>query len=71
MYGACVRVPVVIRRLFVAELCSWMALMSFMLFYTDFLGEGLYQGMPGAEPESQERKHYDEGRVRYCVSSFF
>uniref|UniRef100_A0A668AKF7 Solute carrier family 45 member 3 n=1 Tax=Myripristis murdjan TaxID=586833 RepID=A0A668AKF7_9TELE len=70
MYGACVRVPVVIRRLFVAELCSWMALMSFMLFYTDFLGEGLYQGMPGAEPESQERKHYDEG-VRMASVGLF
>uniref|UniRef100_A0A8B9FDZ3 Solute carrier family 45 member 3 n=1 Tax=Amazona collaria TaxID=241587 RepID=A0A8B9FDZ3_9PSIT len=40
------RIPKVIRRLFVAELCSWMALMTFMLFYTDFVGEGLYHGVP-------------------------
>uniref|UniRef100_A0A8D0F201 Solute carrier family 45 member 3 n=1 Tax=Strix occidentalis caurina TaxID=311401 RepID=A0A8D0F201_STROC len=44
------RIPKVIRRLFVAELCSWMALMTFMLFYTDFVGEGLYHGIPRAKP---------------------
>lgn len=64
MYAAFVHVPVVIWRLFVAEMCSWMALMSFMLFFVDFMGEGLYQGVPNAEPETQERKHYDEGKVR-------
>lgn len=46
-----------------AETCSWMALTSIMLFFADFIGEGLYQGVPSAEPHSQERKHYDEGRV--------
>ncbi|KAL4658583.1 solute carrier family 45 member 3 [Arapaima gigas] len=55
------RVPLVIRRLFVAELCSWMALMTFMLFYTDFIGEGLYHGVPTATPGSPERLQYDEG----------
>uniref|UniRef100_U3JCX2 Uncharacterized protein n=1 Tax=Ficedula albicollis TaxID=59894 RepID=U3JCX2_FICAL len=45
------RVPGAIRRLFVAELCSWMALMTFMLFYTDFVGEGLYHGVPRAQPD--------------------
>lgn len=62
-YAACMRVPAVIWRLFVAEMCSWMALMSVMLFFADFMGEGLYQGVPSAELQSQERKHYDEGRV--------
>lgn len=63
LYAVCTHVPQVIWRLFVAEVCSWMALMSVMLFFADFMGEGLYQGVPGADPESQERKHYDEGRV--------
>uniref|UniRef100_A0A674JGA3 Solute carrier family 45 member 3 n=1 Tax=Terrapene triunguis TaxID=2587831 RepID=A0A674JGA3_9SAUR len=53
LHGLCCRIPKVIRRLFVAELCSWMALMTFMLFYTDFVGEGLYQGVPRAEPGTE------------------
>ncbi|KAM7402717.1 hypothetical protein PAMP_017931 [Pampus punctatissimus] len=70
IYAACVHVPVVIWRLFVAEMCSWMALMSFMLFFVDFMGEGLYQGVPSAEPETQERKRYDEG-VRVASLGLF
>ncbi|NXX75900.1 S45A3 protein, partial [Urocolius indicus] len=72
------RIPKVIRRLFVAELCSWMALMTFMLFYTDFVGEGLYHGVPRAKPGTDARRHYDEG-VRMgslglflqCITSVF
>ncbi|NXJ12945.1 S45A3 protein, partial [Odontophorus gujanensis] len=72
------RIPKVIRRLFVAELCSWMALMTFMLFYTDFVGEGLYHGVPRAKPGTDARRRYDEG-VRMgslglflqCVTSIF
>ncbi|KAM9369474.1 solute carrier family 45 member 3 [Phaethornis superciliosus] len=72
------RIPKVIRLLFVAELCSWMALMTFMLFYTDFVGEGLYHGVPRAKPGTDARRHYDEG-VRMgslglflqCVTSIF
>ncbi|XP_051967313.1 solute carrier family 45 member 3-like [Xyrauchen texanus] len=78
LYTLCSRMPKVIARLFVAELCSWMALMSFMLFYTDFVGEGLYKGVPNAEPGSLGRIRYDEG-VRMaslglflqCVTSVF
>ncbi|KAL8179051.1 UNVERIFIED_CONTAM: hypothetical protein K2H54_058947 [Gekko kuhli] len=61
LHGLCCHVPKVIRQLFVAELCSWMALMTFMLFYTDFVGEGLYQGVPRAEPGTEARRNYDEG----------
>uniref|UniRef100_A0A3B4FBL9 Solute carrier family 45 member 3 n=1 Tax=Pundamilia nyererei TaxID=303518 RepID=A0A3B4FBL9_9CICH len=70
LYAVCTHVPQVIWRLFVAEVCSWMALMSVMLFFADFMGEGLYQGVPGADPESQERKHYDEG-VRMASLALF
>ncbi|XP_028652968.2 solute carrier family 45 member 3 [Erpetoichthys calabaricus] len=55
------RTPKVIRQLFIAELCSWMALMTFIMFYTDFVGEGLYKGVPNAVPGSEERQRYDEG----------
>ncbi|NWV35868.1 S45A3 protein, partial [Grantiella picta] len=78
LHGLYCRIPRVIRRLFVAELCSWMALMTFMLFYTDFVGEGLYHGVPRAKPGSEARRHYDEG-VRMgslglflqCITSIF
>ncbi|NXP42415.1 S45A3 protein, partial [Leiothrix lutea] len=63
LHGLCCRVPRVIRRLFVAELCSWMALMTFMLFYTDFVGEGLYHGVPRAKPGTEARRRYEEGRA--------
>ncbi|NXD30524.1 S45A3 protein, partial [Spelaeornis formosus] len=78
LHGLCCRIPGVIRRLFVAELCSWMALMTFMLFYTDFVGEGLYHGVPRAKPGTEARRRYDEG-VRMgslglflqCITSVF
>ncbi|TSS60391.1 Solute carrier family 45 member 3 [Bagarius yarrelli] len=54
-------VPYVMRRLCAAQLSSWMAIMSFMLFYTDFVGEGLYQGVPSAAPGTVPRQQYDEG----------
>lgn len=37
--------------------------MSFMLFYTDFVGEGLYEGVPSALPGSVSRQRYDEGQI--------
>lgn len=70
IYLLCSRMPKVIARLFVAELCSWMALMSFMLFYTDFVGEGLYNGVPSDEPGSSGRILYDEG-VRMASLGLF
>ncbi|GAA6090830.1 solute carrier family 45 member 3 [Tachysurus ichikawai] len=54
-------VPYVMRRLCAAQLSSWMAIVSFMLFYTDFVGEGLYQGVPSAAPGTVPRQQYDEG----------
>ncbi|KAK2874873.1 hypothetical protein Q8A67_022026 [Cirrhinus molitorella] len=70
LYSLCSRMPKVIARLFVAELFSWMALMCFMLFYTDFVGEGLYDGVPSDEPGSLGRIRYDEG-VRMASLGLF
>ncbi|XP_070828427.1 solute carrier family 45 member 3 [Chaetodon trifascialis] len=61
IYRSYCHVPRVMRQLCVAQLCSWMAVMSFMLFYTDFVGEGLYEGVPSALPGSLSRQRYDEG----------
>ncbi|KAJ4937451.1 hypothetical protein JOQ06_002086 [Pogonophryne albipinna] len=61
IYRSYCYVPRVMRQLCVAQLCSWMAVMSFMLFYTDFVGEGLYEGVPSASPGSVSKQRYDEG----------
>lgn len=61
LYRSYCHVPRVMRQLCVAQLCSWMAVMSFMLFYTDFMGEGLYGGVPSAVPGSVSRQRYYEG----------
>uniref|UniRef100_H3CTS7 Zgc:77158 n=1 Tax=Tetraodon nigroviridis TaxID=99883 RepID=H3CTS7_TETNG len=61
IYRSYCHVPPVMRQLCVAQLCSWMAVMSFMLFYTDFVGEVLYEGVPSALPGSVPRQRYEEG----------
>lgn len=62
-------VPRVMRQLCIAQLCSWMAVMSFMLFYTDYVGEGLYGGVPSAVPGSVSRQRYDEGQYFVFLNS--
>ncbi|XP_055047725.2 solute carrier family 45 member 3 [Misgurnus anguillicaudatus] len=61
IYSSYCHVPRVMRQLCLAQLCSWMGVMSFMLFYTDFIGEGLYEGVPSAAPGTDLRQRYDEG----------
>ncbi|XP_075875339.1 solute carrier family 45 member 3 isoform X3 [Nelusetta ayraudi] len=61
IYRSYRHVPRVMRQLCAAHLCSWMAIMSFVLFYTDFVGVGLYGGVPSAVPGSASRQRYDEG----------
>lgn len=67
IYRSYCHVPRVMRQLCVAQLCSWMAVMSFMFFYTDFVGEGLYEGVPSALPGSVSRQRYDEGQSAFCT----
>ncbi|XP_043943499.1 solute carrier family 45 member 3-like [Protopterus annectens] len=61
LYHSYCHVPRVMKQLCLAQLCSWMAVMSFILFYTDFVGEGLYEGIPSAAPGTASRIRYDEG----------
>ncbi|XP_077953696.1 solute carrier family 45 member 3-like isoform X2 [Gasterosteus aculeatus] len=70
IYRSYCHVPHVMRRLCVAQLCSWIAVMSFMLFYTDFVGEGLYDGVPSALPGSVSKQRYAEG-VRMGSTGLF
>ncbi|KAL0968531.1 hypothetical protein UPYG_G00268080 [Umbra pygmaea] len=61
IYRSYCHVPRVMMQLCLAQLCSWMAVMSFMLFYTDFVGEGLYGGVPSAAPGTPSRQRYEDG----------
>lgn len=69
IYRSYCHVPRVMRQLCIAQLCSWIAVMSFMLFYTDFVGEGLYEGVPSATPGSTLRQRYDEGKYGNYIYS--
>ncbi|CAF0851755.1 unnamed protein product [Adineta ricciae] len=53
--------PFVLRRLTLAEGCSWSAIMTFNLFFTDFVGQTVYLGDPSADELSEERLRYDQG----------
>ncbi|XP_021353079.1 solute carrier family 45 member 3-like isoform X2 [Mizuhopecten yessoensis] len=54
-------VPIVLQKLAIADFFSWTALMGFNLFFTDFVGQAVYQGNPNAPENSYLRNRYDEG----------
>ena len=69
-------VPVVLKYLALANFCSWTALMGFNLFFTDFMGQWVYQGNPNAPENSYLRNNYDEGvrmgswgLLLHCITS--
>lgn len=70
------RIPFVLRRLALANFCSWTAIMGFNLFYTDFVGQAVYGGDPGAPEGSDLRNLYDHGvrigsfgLLLHCINS--
>ncbi|CAF3576308.1 unnamed protein product [Rotaria socialis] len=56
-----ITMPFVLRRLTLAECCSWSAIMTFNIFFTDFVGQTIYMGDPNADEFSEERLRYDQG----------
>ncbi|KAK3101626.1 hypothetical protein FSP39_004984 [Pinctada imbricata] len=54
-------VPIVLQKLALANFFSWTAVMGFNLFFTDFVGQAVYEGSPNAEENSYLRMRYDEG----------
>lgn len=55
------KVPLVLRILFMVDFCSWTALMCHNMFYTDYVGQAIYGGNPNAEESSSARRLYDSG----------
>lgn len=56
-----VKVPLVLRKLFVFHLLAWMAVMSHYLYFTDFTGEVIFRGRPEESATLADRTLYDEG----------
>ncbi|XP_029651080.1 solute carrier family 45 member 3 [Octopus sinensis] len=54
-------IPFVLRQLAAANFCSWTAVMGFTLFYTDYVGQAVYDGNPNAPENSLSRNNFDEG----------
>ncbi|CAH1786398.1 unnamed protein product [Owenia fusiformis] len=55
------QIPLVLRKLAFANFCSWTAIMSFNLFFTDFVGQHIYGGNPNADETSHLSHLYDQG----------
>lgn len=54
-------VPYALRRLVYANFFAWAGVMAFLLFYTDYMGEIVYQGKPSAAVGTPLRLQYDDG----------
>ena len=54
-------VPVVLRKLCLANFCSWTAVMSFNLYFSDYVAQAVYLGSPNAPAGSASGRLYDEG----------
>lgn len=53
--------PTVLRRLFLSELFGWMGFMCHNMFFTDFVGQYMYGGLPDAPEHTALAVLYDEG----------
>ncbi len=53
--------PRSLRVLCLTNLFCWMSLVCYSLYFTDFVGEAVFQGDPSADPGSEKRLLYDEG----------
>lgn len=54
-------IPVTLRYLAMANFCSWTAVMGFNLYFTDFMGQTVYNGNPNLPSHTPEGQAYDEG----------
>lgn len=56
-----VRMPKSLLILCLTNLFSWMSLLCYSLFFTDFVGQAVYGGNPKAPVGSRAHELYDEG----------
>ncbi|KAK2145114.1 hypothetical protein LSH36_701g00035 [Paralvinella palmiformis] len=56
-----VRMPRSLAILCVTNLFCWMSLVCYSLYFTDFVGQAVYQGDPRADPDTRQHKLYERG----------
>jgi solute carrier family 45 protein 3 len=61
VYDSIRSLPLVLRRLLLAHFFSWTAVMTFNVFFTDYVGQAVYLGSPNVPPDHSIRLLYDEG----------
>ncbi|GAB6027731.1 hypothetical protein CHUAL_001967 [Chamberlinius hualienensis] len=62
-----IHMPKMLRLVCLTNFFSWMSLVSYSLYFTDFVAEAIFNGDPKANPRSPSRLRYEEG-VRFgCV----
>ena len=53
--------PLVLKRLLFAHCTSWTAMMTFSIYFTDYVGQAVYGGSPDVPEDHALRSLYDEG----------
>lgn len=61
VYRAIRSLPFVLKRLLLAHFVSWTAVMTFNVFFTDYVGQAVYMGSPNVPSDHALRLLYDEG----------
>ena len=56
-----IHLPKCLQRLCVFQFFAWTSLMGYSLFFTDFVGEGVFDGDPSVEAGLEKNDLYDEG----------
>ncbi|XP_066299163.1 membrane-associated transporter protein-like [Branchiostoma lanceolatum] len=65
-FTSILRMPKELACLCVSHFLGWASFLSVMLFFTDFMGRGVYKGNPGAPADSPDRILYDRGVMVGC-----
>eukprot|EP00058_Branchiostoma_floridae_P007118 XP_002592606.1 hypothetical protein BRAFLDRAFT_286919 [Branchiostoma floridae] len=60
------RMPKELACLCVSNFLGWAAFLCVMLFFTDFMGRGVYRGNPSAALDSPDRNLYEQGVMIGC-----
>ncbi|XP_002737511.1 membrane-associated transporter protein-like [Saccoglossus kowalevskii] len=58
--------PGILRRLCLNHFFGWFGVVSYLLFFTDFVGQVVYNGDPKAELNTTARDNYDDGVKMGC-----
>ncbi|XP_078658075.1 membrane-associated transporter protein-like [Branchiostoma floridae x Branchiostoma belcheri] len=65
-FRSILRMPKELACLCVSHFLGWASFLSVMLFFTDFMGRGVYKGNPSAPVDSPDRVLYEQGVMIGC-----